>query len=256
MTSLLMISIIVGGLFGYHLLPVAALPRVDFPTIQVSASLPGASPETMAASVAAPLERQLSTISGLDSITSTSQQGSTQITLQFVLSRDIDGAALDVQSALTTAARRLPPEMTTPPTFRKVNPADQPIVLLALTSETLPLSQVDEYAEILVAQRLSALSGVAQVQVFGAQKYAVRVQVDPNALAAMGIGLDQVRDAIAAANSNKPVGSLSGPRQSLTLEASGQLTKAAGYRPLIVAYRKGNPVRLGDVAQVLDSVEN
>jgi hydrophobe/amphiphile efflux-1 (HAE1) family protein len=256
MTSLLMISIIVGGVFGYRLLPVAALPRVDFPTIQVSASLPGASPETMAASVAAPLERQLSTISGLDSITSTSQQGSTQITLQFVLSRDIDGAALDVQSALTTAARRLPPEMTTPPTFRKVNPADQPIVLLALTSETLPLSQVDEYAEILVAQRLSALSGVAQVQVFGAQKYAVRVQVDPNALAAMGIGLDQVRDAIAAANSNKPVGSLSGPRQSLTLEASGQLTEAAGYRPLIVAYRKGNPVRLGDVAQVLDSVEN
>jgi HAE1 family hydrophobic/amphiphilic exporter-1 len=256
MTSLLMISIIVGGLFGYRLLPVAALPRVDFPTIQVSASLPGASPETMAASVAAPLERQLSTISGLDSITSTSQQGSTQITLQFVLSRDIDGAALDVQSALTTAARRLPPEMTTPPTFRKVNPADQPILLLALTSETLPLSQVDEYAETLVAQRLSALSGVAQVQVFGAQKYAVRVQVDPNALAAMGIGLDQVRDAIAAANSNKPVGSLSGPRQSLTLEASGQLTKAAGYRPLIVAYRKGNPVRLGDVAQVLDSVEN
>jgi multidrug efflux pump subunit AcrB len=163
MTSLLMISIIVGGLFGYRLLPVAALPRVDFPTIQVSASLPGASPETMAASVAAPLERQLSTISGLDSITSTSQQGSTQITLQFVLSRDIDGAALDVQSALTTAARRLPPEMTTPPTFRKVNPADQPILLLALTSETLPLSQVDEYAETLVAQRLSALSGVAQV---------------------------------------------------------------------------------------------
>src|SRR5262245_33523647 len=256
MTSLVMISIIVGGIFGYRLLPVAALPRVDFPTIQVSAVLAGANPETMAASVSTPLERQLSTISGLDSITSTSQQGSTQITLQFDLSRDIDGAALDVQSALTVAARRLPEEMTTPPIFRKVNPADQPILLLALTSQTLPLSQVDEYAETLIAQRLSALPGVAQVQVYGAQKYAVRVQVDPNALAALGIGLEQVQGAIAAANSNKPVGSLSGSRQSLTLEASGQLTEATGYRPLIVAYRKGNPVRLGDVAQIIDSVEN
>jgi hydrophobe/amphiphile efflux-1 (HAE1) family protein len=256
MTSLVMLTIIVVGVFGYRLLPVAALPRVDFPTIQVSASLPGASPETMAASVATPLERQFSTIAGLSSITSSSSQGSTQITLQFDLNRDIDGAALDVQSALTTALRKLPPEMTTPPSFRKVNPADQPIILLALTSLTLPLSAVDEYAETVIAQRLSTLSGIAQVQVYGAQKYAVRVQVDPNAIAAMAIGFGEIRDAVAAANSNKPVGKLSGVKQTVTLQASGQLSRAASYGPLIVAYREGHPVRLGDVARIVDSVEN
>jgi multidrug efflux pump subunit AcrB len=256
MTTLLMISLLGAGLFGYHLLPVAALPRVDFPTIQVSASLPGASPETMAASVATPLERQLATIAGVSSMTSTSSQGTTQITLQFDLDRNIDGAALDVQSALSAAARRLPPEMTTPPSFRKVNPADQPVLFLALSSATLPLSAVDEYAETLIAQRISSLPGIAQVLVYGAQKYAVRVQVDPRTLAASGIGFDEIAQALDAANSNTPVGTLDGPRQSVTLEASGQLRQAAQYRPLIVAYRNGDPVRLGDVATVTDSVEN
>jgi hydrophobic/amphiphilic exporter-1 (mainly G- bacteria), HAE1 family len=256
MTTLLMISFIGAGLFGYRLLPVAALPRVDFPTIQVSADLPGASPETMAASVATPLERQFATIAGVTSMTSTSSQGTTRITLQFDLDRNIDGAALDVQSAIAAAAHRLPPEMTTPPSFRKVNPADQPVLFLALSSATLPLSAVDEYAETLIGQRISSLSGIAQVLVFGAQKYAVRVQVDPTALAAKGIGLDEVAAALDAANSNKPLGTLDGPRQSMTLEASGQLSEAAQYRPLIVAYRNGSPVRLGDVANVLDSVEN
>jgi hydrophobic/amphiphilic exporter-1 (mainly G- bacteria), HAE1 family len=256
MTTLLMISFLGAGLFGYRLLPVAALPRVDFPTIQVSASLPGASPETMAASVATPLERQLATIAGVSSMTSTSSEGSTQITLQFDLERNIDGAALDVQSALSAAARRLPPEMTTPPSFRKVNPADQPVLFLALSSMTLPLSAVDEYAETLIAQRISSLPGIAQVLVYGAQKYAVRVQVDPRRLAASGIGFDEIAQALDAANSNTPVGTLNGPRQSVTLEASGQLRQAAQYRPLIVAYRNGDPVRLGDIARVADSVEN
>jgi HAE1 family hydrophobic/amphiphilic exporter-1 len=256
MTVLLMATLIAVGIFGYRLLPVAALPRADFPTIQVSAALPGASPETMAASVATPLERQLSTIAGIDSMTSSSSQGQTQITLQFDLDRDIDGAALDVQSALSLAARRLPEEMTTPPSFRKVNPADQSIVLLALTSATLPLSKVDEYAETLIAPRLSTLPGVAQVQVFGSQKFAVRVQADPNVLAALGMDLGDLQQAIAAATSNTPVGNLSGGAQSLTLEASAQPATAAEYRRLIVAYRDGNPVLLGDVAKTIDSVEN
>ncbi len=256
MTTLLMATFVVIGLFAYRLLPVAALPRVDFPTIQVSASLPGASPETMAASVATPLERQFSTISGISSMTSTSAQGQTQISLQFQLDRDIDGAALDVQAALTAAARRLPEEMTTPPSFRKVNPADQPILFLALTGNTLPLSTIDEFGETMIAQRISTLPGVAQVNVFGAQKHAVRVQVDPNSLAAMGVGFDEVRDAIASANSNKPVGSLSGADRSVVLQATDQLTEATQYRPLIIAYRNGLPIRLGDVAQIVDGVEN
>ncbi len=256
MTSLLMITFVVVGIFGYRLLPVAALPRVDFPTIQVSASLPGASPETMAASVATPLERQFMTIAGINSITSTSTQGSTQISLQFDLNRNIDGAALDVQSALTTAARQLPEEMTTPPSFRKVNPADFPVLFLALTSDTLPLSAVDEYAETLIAQRISTLPGIAQVQVYGAQKFAVRVQLNPNTLAGMGIGFDDIQNAVNAANSNTPVGSLSGAERSAVIQSNEQLTEAAQYRPLIVAYRNGNPVRLGDIANIADSVEN
>jgi HAE1 family hydrophobic/amphiphilic exporter-1 len=256
MTTLLMISFVVVGIFGYRLLPVAALPRVDFPTIQVTATLPGASPETMAASVATPLERQFSTIAGISSMTSINGQGVSRITLQFDLDRDIDGAALDVQSAITTAARKLPQELTTPPSFRKVNPADQPVLYLSLNSATLPLSDVDEYAETLIAQRISTLSGIAQVAVYGAQKFAVRIQIDPRALASAGISLDEIENAVAAANPNTPVGQLNGAKQSVTLQASGQLTRAAQYRPLIVAYRDGNPVRLGDVAQVLDSVEN
>jgi HAE1 family hydrophobic/amphiphilic exporter-1 len=256
MTALLMVSIIVGGLFGYRELPVAALPRVDFPTISVTATLPGASPETMASSIATPLERQFATIPGVDSIISTSGQGTTRITLQFDLDRNIDGAALDVQSALSTAQRLLPEEMTTPPSFRKVNPADSPVLFLALSSATLPLSTLNEYAETLIGPRLSTLSGVAQVSIYGAQKYAVRIQTNPRALAAAGIGVDQIEQAVAAANSNRPVGRIDGSRQSVTLEASGQLARAAQYRPLVVAYRNGNPVRLGEVATVLDSVEN
>src|SRR6266851_1228363 len=256
MTTLLMLAFVIFGMFSYRLLPVAAIPRVDFPTIVVSAVLPGASPESMASSVATPLERQFATIAGLDSMTSTSGQGITTITMQFNLDRNIDGAALDVQAAITTAARKLPPEMTTPPSFQKVNPADQPVLYISLNSETLPLSAVDEYAETLMAQRISMLLGVAQVQVFGAQKFAVRVQVRPDALAAKGISIDEVRSAVAAANSNTPVGQLSGPDQSFTLQANAQLANAAQFRKIPIAYRNGAPVRLGDIATVVDSVEN
>jgi HAE1 family hydrophobic/amphiphilic exporter-1 len=256
MASLLMVTFVMVGLFGYRLLPVAALPSVDFPTISVTASLPGASPETMASAVATPLEKQFATIAGIDTMTSTNTQGSTRITLQFDLNRDIDGAALDVQSALSAAARRLPNEMTDPPSFRKVNPADSPILFLALTSETLPLSAVDEYAESYIAQRLSTIDGVAQVLVFGAQKFAIRIQVDPNRLASMGVGFDDIENAVSAANSNNPVGSLSGSQKTATLQAPGQLDDASQYEQLIVAYRDGNPVRLGDVGRVLNSVEN
>jgi len=256
MTTLLMMSFVIFGLFSYRLLPVAALPRVDFPTIVVNANLPGASPESMASSVATPLERQFSNIAGLSSVTSTSGQGVTSITLQFDLDRNIDGAALDVQSALTTAARKLPIEMTTPPSFQKVNPADQPVLFAALTSATLPLSVVDEYAETLMAQRISQLSGVALVSVFGAQKFAVRIRANPEALAAKGIGLDDLKTAVTAANSNTPVGTLSGPAQSFTLQATGQMDAAKQYEPLIVAYRNGAPVRLAEVAKAVDSVEN
>ncbi len=256
MTTLLMMAFVIFGLFGYRLLPVAALPRVDFPTIVVSASLPGASPESMASSVATPLERQFSNIAGLSSVVSVSGQGVTSITLQFDLNRNIDGAALDVQSALTAAARKLPVEMTTPPSFQKVNPADFPILFMVLSSSTQPLSVVDEYAETVMAQRISQLSGVAQVNVFGAQKYAVRIQANPEALASKGIGLDDLMNAVAAANSNTPVGQLSGPSQSFTLQATSQLGSAKPYENLIVAYRNGAPVRLGEVAKAVDSVEN
>jgi HAE1 family hydrophobic/amphiphilic exporter-1 len=256
MTTLLMLAFVIFGMFGYRLLPVAALPRVDFPTIVVSAQLPGASPETMASSVAAPLERQFSTIAGLNSIISSSSQGFTTITMQFDLGRDIDGAALDVQSALTTAAKKLPVEMTIPPSFQKVNPADQPVLFITLASDILPLSVVDEYAETMISQRVSTLPGIAQVQVFGAQKFAVRVQVDPQKLAAMGIGIDDIKNALASANSNTPVGSLNGPAQTFTLQATGALQQASQYKPIIIAYRNGAPIRLGDVANVIDSVQN
>ncbi len=258
MTTLLMLAFVVFGMFGYRLLPVAAIPRVDFPTIVVTAVLPGASPDTMASSVATPLERQFTTIAGLDSMTSTSGQGVTAITMQFALDRNIDGAALDVQAAMTAAAKLLPPpsQMTTPPSFQKVNPADQPVIYLSLNSETLPLYQVDEYAETMMAERIGMLPGVAQVQVFGAQKFAVRVQTNPEALAAKGLTFDDITAAVAAANSSTPVGLLDGPHQSFTVEATGTLPHAADYRPIIVAYRNGAPVRLGEVATVVDSVEN
>ncbi len=256
MTTLIMVGIVCFGLLAYRQLPVNDLPKVDFPTIQVSATLPGASPETMASSVATPLEKQFSTIAGIDSMSSTSAQGLTQITLQFALERDIDAAAQDVQAAITQAAPKLPTNMPTPPTYQKVNPADQPIYYLALTSTTLPLYTVDEYAETLIAQRLSMISGVAQVQVFGSQQYAVRVQVDPTALAARGIGIDEVHQAIAQQNVNQATGTLDGPHRTFTVRATGQLVNAAAYRPLIVAYRGGAPVRLEELGQVIDSVQN
>jgi len=256
LTTLVTASIIVLGIFAYRLLSVAALPAVDFPTINITATLPGASAETMAASVAAPIERQLSTIAGISSLTSSSSLGITSITIQFDLSRDIDGAALDVQTALSVAQRRLPVEMTTPPSFRKVNPGDFPILYISLNSQTLPLSAVNEYGEITLAQQISQLPGIAQVLIYGAQKFAVRVQVDPVAAAARNISLDDIRTVIAKTNSNTPVGTLNGPKQSVTLTASGAMTKAEEYRKVVVAYRNGAPVHLDQVARVIDSVEN
>ncbi len=256
MTTLVMAAVLLFGVMAYRLLPVSDLPNVDFPTILVNASLPGASPDTMASAVATPLEGQFSTIAGLDNMTSTSALGSTQITLQFNLSRSIDAAAQDVQAMIAKAAPLLPPDMPTPPTYQKVNPADQPIIYLALNSPTLPLSAVDAYAETTMAQRISMISGVAQVQVFGSQKYAVRAQLDPRALASRGIGIDEASSAVANGNVNLPTGTLQGSAKSFTIQATGQLMNAAAYRPLIVAYRNGNPVRLQELGRVIDSVEN
>ncbi|HEV7868145.1 MAG TPA: efflux RND transporter permease subunit [Chthoniobacteraceae bacterium] len=256
MTTLVMLGLVAFGLLAYRQLPVSDLPSVDFPTISVSASLPGASPETMAASVATPLEKQFSTIAGIDSMTSTSGLGSTSITLQFALDRNIDDAALDVQTAISTASRSLPSTMPAPPSFRKVNPTEQSILLLALTSETLPLSKVDQYAQTLLAPRISTITGVSQLQVFGSQKYAVRVQLEPLALAARGISLEEISTAIQNANSNTPTGLLDGKTRVFTVETSGALSDAAGFRQVVVAYRGGAPVRLEDVATVQDSVEN
>ncbi|MFN9253875.1 MAG: efflux RND transporter permease subunit [Holosporaceae bacterium] len=255
-TTLLTMAMIVGGLAGYNSLAVSALPRVDFPTIQVTASLSGASPETMASSVATPLERQFSTISGISAITSTSFLGSTQITLQFDLDRNIDAAALDVQTAISASLRKLPPEMTTPPSFQKVNPADQPVLFIAVSSDTVPISTVNEYADTLMAQRISTLPGVAQVQLYGAQKYAVRVQADPQALAAHDLTFAELKDALAGAASNAPVGTINGQKQLFNLKVAGQPSNADGFRPLIVTWRNGAPVRLNDVATVTDSVED
>src|SRR2546427_701443 len=256
MTTLVMLGILMFGIMGYRLLPVSDLPNVDFPTILVSASLPGATPDTMASAVAMPLEKQFSTIAGVDSMTSSSTQGSTQITLQFNLSRNLDAAAQDVQSMIAKAARDLPQNLPSPPSYQKVNPADQPFLYLSLSSPTLRLSDVDEYAETLMAQRISMVSGVAQVSVFGAQKYAVHVKLDPKALASRQVGIDEVSNAIQAGNVNLPTGILYGTHQAFTVQANGQLTKAADYAPLIVAYRNGAPVRLKDLGSVVEGVEN
>ena len=256
MTTLIMLSILLFGAMGYRLLPVSDLPNVDFPTILVTASLPGASPETMSTAVATPLERQFSTIAGLDSMTSISSLGASQITLQFNLNRNIDAAAQDVQSAIARAQGQLPDDMPNPPSYRKVNPADQPILYLALTSPTLPLYALNEYAETMMAQRISMVSGVAQVLVYGAQKYAVRIQLNPKALASRGIGIDEVAQAIRNANVNLPTGILYGTSKAFTVKASGQLTTAAAYHPIIVAHSDGDPVRLRDVGRAIDSVEN
>jgi len=256
MTALVMIGILIFGIIAYRLLPVNALPNVDFPTIQVTAQLPGASPDTMASAVATPLEKQFSTIAGIDSMTSQSTNGSTTITLQFALDRNIDAAAQDVQSAIAAAARQLPSSMPTPPVQRKVNPADAPIMNLALTSQTQPLSVVDDYAENNLAQRISTISGVAQVQVYGSQQYAVRIQLDPNALATRGIALTDVEQAVGRANVNIPTGTLYGRERATSVTATGQLDDAKAYAPLIVAYRNGAPVRLDQLGRVFDSVQN
>ncbi len=256
MTVLVMLSLLLFGAMAYLKLPVSDLPTVDYPTLQVSASVPGASPQTMASAVATVLERQFSTIAGLDSMSSSSIQGTTTITLQFNLSRTLDEAALDVQAAISRAAKQLPPEMPTPPSYQKVNPADQPFLYLALTSPTLPMWELNRYGETLLSQRISTVDGVAQVQVLGSQKYAVRIRVDPEKLFVRGIGIDEVVAAVRGANVNRPTGVLYGPHNAFTVQANGQLLKAADYRAVIVAQRDGRPVRLGDVATAEDGVEN
>jgi HAE1 family hydrophobic/amphiphilic exporter-1 len=255
-TSLMMVAIALFGMVAYRSLAVSDLPNVDLPTLLVTASLPGASPDTMASAVATPLENQFSLIAGLDSMTSTNSLGSTQVTLEFDLSRNLDGAAVDVQSAITQAARLLPAGMPTPPTFTKVNPADQPILYLALTSSTLPLYKLDDYAEIRVAQRVSMISGVAQVQVLGAQKFAVHAQMDPHAMAARQVGINEVETALQSWNVNLPTGTINGPQRAFTLQATGQLATAEEYKSLVVAYRKGSPVRLEELGHIIDSVED
>ena len=255
LTTLLMAAVLIFGVMAYQKLPVNDLPNVDFPTIQVIANLPGATPETMASAVATPLERQFSTIAGIDSMTSTSALGVSNITIQFTLERNIDAAGQDVQAAIAKAATLLPPGMPTPPIYHKVNPADQPVLYMALSSPTLPLYTVDEYAQTFLAQRISTITGVAQVTIFGSQKYAVRVQVDPRALASRGLGIDEVEAAIARANVNKPTGTLWGPNQAYNVQATGQLMDAAAYRPLTVAYRNGSPVRLEELGRVIDGVQ-
>src|SRR5258705_9967032 len=255
-TSLLMAAIALFGAVAYRQLPVSDLPNVDLPTLLVTANLPGASPETMAAAVATPLENNFSMTAGLESMTSTTSLGSTKIPLEFDLSRNLDGAAVDVQAAITQSARLLPTGMPTPPTFTKVNPADQPVLYLVLTSKQVPLWTLDEFAETRVAQRISMVTGVAQVQVLGAQKYAVHVQMDPHALASHGVGINEVENSLRAWNVNLPTGQITGPQRSFALQTSGQLTSADQYMSLVVAYRKGVPVRLKELGNLVDSVED
>ncbi|EKD25974.1 MAG: hypothetical protein ACD_79C01422G0001 [uncultured bacterium] len=255
MTTIVMVAILLFGIMSFKKLPVSALPSVDFPTIQVSASLPGASAETMATAVATVLERQFSTIPGVDSMNSTSAQGSTSITLQFNLNRDIDAAAQDVQTAIARASRKLP-DMPSPPSFQKVNPADSPILIIALTSPTIKMSAINEYGDTLLAQRISMIDGVAQVQIFGSQKYAVRIQLDPRTLASRGIGLDEVSQTIDSGNVNLPSGILYGPNKTLTIRSEGQLLEAKDYDKLIVTYRNGSPVYLDTLGEIKDDVEN
>src|SRR5580658_6714488 len=256
MTALVMMGILLFGIVGYRSLPVSDLPNVDFPTLQVQANLPGASPETMAASVATILERQFSTVPGLDSMSSSSVRGNTSITMQFVLDRNIDAASQDTQNAIAAVVRRLPVNMPAPPSVQKVNPADQPILFMGLNSQTISPRNVDEYAEIMIAPAISSINGVSQVNVFGTAKYAVHVQLDPSKLASYGIGIDEVEASIQRHNVNLPSGTLWGPHQAFTVEANGQVMNADAYRPLIVTYRNGSPVRLGEIATVVDGIQN
>ncbi len=256
MTTLLMMSFIVFGAFGYMNLPISALPRVDFPTISVSTQLPGANPETMSTSVVAPLERAFAQIPGINLMTSRSTNGGSNITMQFDLDRNIDGAALDVQSMITGTLRRLPPQLPAPPSFRKVNPADAPVLILVLSSPTLPLATIDDYAEQIFAQQISQIPGVAQVLIFGQQKFAVRIDADPDAAFARGLTLDDIRRSVAAANSSAPVGGLRGIDKNMTLKATGDMTKAEEFKDIVVAWRNGAPIHLNEIADVQDSVEN
>src|SRR3984957_11512625 len=256
MTALVTLAILLFGVVAFRSLPVAALPTVDYPNIQVTAALPGASPETMASSVATPLEREFSTLAGVQSMSSQNSQGATQITVQFTLSPSIDAAAQDIQAAIAKAAGQLPANMPRPPSYQKANPADQPVLYLSLTSATLPLYTLDEYAETLLAQRLSMASGVSRVQVYGAQKYAVRVQLDPDELAARGVGFDEVMQAIQRSNVNLPTGRLYGEKQAFTVQSTGELMRAAAYRSIIVSYKNGVPTRLDQLGRVIDGVED
>ena len=251
-----MLALLVGGIIGYNLLPVAALPTVDFPTIAVSASLPGADPETMASAMAQPLERQFADIPGVTQITSTSVLGSTAITLQFDLTRNIDGAAGDVQQAINAAQGYLPKNLPTPPTYKKVNPADHPILVLGLTSQTMPLTALDQYADLNLAQRISTIIGVGQVAIFGEQKFAPTIMVNPLALASRGIGLDDVAAAVTRNSADLPVGTLQGPQQSYQIGANGQLFSPKAIAKSVVVYRNGAPVRIGDIAKVISGVES
>ena len=256
MTALLMIAILIFGIQGYRALPVSDLPNIDFPTVTVQASLPGANPETMAASVAAPMERQFSTIAGIDNMTSSSSRGNSSITIQFSLDRDIDSAAQDVQNGISAVVRRLPTGMPSPPTMQKVNPADLPILQLSMSSSTLPMTTVNEYADTVISPQISTINGVAQVNAFGGAKYAVRIQLDPKKLVNRGIALDDVQTAVDRHNANLPTGTLWGAKQAVTVAANGQLETADQYRPLIITYRNGSPVRLQDIGQVIDGVQN
>src|SRR4051794_20147556 len=255
-TSLLMLGILVFGIAAYNLLPVAALPRVDFPTIVVSASYPGASPSTMASSVATPLEQKFAAITGLAEMSSTSGVGNTTITMQFDLDRNIDAAAQDVQQAINAATGLLPKDLPSPPTYRKTNPADRPVLIYAIHSDAIPVYRLDDYAFTLLAQRLASISGVSEARIFGQKPYAVQVRINPMALAARGIGIEDVRTAIAQASVNRPNGNLTGAHQTITLNTNDQIFDAAGFKKVIVAWRNGAPIRLGDIAQVDDGVLN
>src|SRR6185312_685115 len=252
-TTLLMAGILIFGLLAYFSLPVSDLLEVEYFTIEVSASLPGANPDTMASAVATPLEKEFSTIAGVELMTSSSSAGSSSVTLQFNLDRNIDAAAQDVQAAISRAARSLPPDMPAPPSFQKVNPAEQPILYMVVRSDAMSLSKLDEYAEQLIGRRISMVSGVASVNVYGSKKYAVRIQVDPKQLASRKLGLEDIRDAISKANLNIPTGSLYGTSKSYSVWASSQLTAASQFAPIIVSYQNGSPVRLEDLGKVFDS---
>jgi HAE1 family hydrophobic/amphiphilic exporter-1 len=256
MTTILVVAVLLFGMMAYRQLPVSDLPNVDFPTIEVSAGVPGASAQTMAATVALPLERQFSTIAGIDSMSSVSVQGNTRISVQFSLDRDIDACAQDVQAAISRTLRQLPDEMPAPPSYSKSNPANDPILFISLTSPTLPLYKLNEYGDTMISPRLSMINGVAQVQVYGGQKYAVRIYLDPKRMAARGIGIDEVAAAVRGHNVNQPAGVLYGPSKALTIEANGQLQDAAEFGNIVVAYSNGSPVRLSQLGEVRDSVEN